>query len=465
MTAREALYGSWGSGLAGRVAHAADTPADLAAACKAYLAAGEHGSVLGRGCGRSYGDVALNAGGTLVDCTALDRFIDFDPESGLLTCEAGVRLADILAVVCRPEADGAGWFLPVSPGTRYVSVAGAVANDVHGKNHHLMGTFGCHVRSVDLLRSDGTVRHCSREENADLFAATVGGLGLTGLILRVTLQMRRVDGLGVEMEDIRFDRLDEFFEIAAESDADWEYTAAWVDCLAGGDAMGRGIFSRARHKAGVTANPPSLDTRLSVPAYPPLSLVGGPGLKAFNALYWRKLFGKRKLSVGSYEPVHYPLDAIGDWNRLYGPRGFYQFQCAVPMETARDVVGEMLSHIAAAGEGSMLAVLKVFGDVPSPGLLSFPMPGVTLALDFPNRGERSHALLRRLEDMTVTAGGRLYPAKDSLMSAATFQAGYPNIEAFRAQMDPAASSSFARRVGLIDPAETIAETNPEVIHG
>lgn len=460
---RSVRYGSWGSGLKGSIPHTAFVPSDLAAARADYLAGARAGSVLARGCGRSYGDVALNPGGALIDCTGLDRFVSFDRESGLLACEAGVRLADILRVVCRPEPDGSGWLLPVSPGTRYVSVGGAIANDVHGKNHHLMGTFGRHVVSFDLLRSDGRVLRCSEQENAELFRATIGGLGLTGLILAATIQMRRVAGLGVEREERRFDHLDDFFQLAGGSDAEWEYTAGWIDCLAKGAAMGRGIFSRARHHRGASADPPALEPSLKVPAYPPISLVGGPGLTAFNALYWRKLFGRSRHGFGSYEPIHYPLDAIADWNRLYGPKGFYQFQCVVPPAAARDAIGEMLQQVAAAKEGSMLAVIKVFGDVASPGMLSFPMPGTTLALDFPNRGVRSHRLIADLETIAVEAGGRLYPAKDALMSAMAFRKGYEGTDGFRRLIDPAVSSGFARRVGLIEARDGTGA--PEGHHG
>jgi FAD/FMN-containing dehydrogenase len=445
-------YRSWGGTLSG--SHHVSRPADLASAEQELAAAGDL-PVLGFGCGRSYGDVALNPDGALIDCSLLDRFIDFDPASGILACEAGVRLADILAVICRPDADGSGWLLPVTPGTRFVTVAGAIANDVHGKNHHSSGTFGRHVLSFDIVHSDGR-RHtnCSRENEAELFAATIGGLGLTGLILRARLQMRRVAGLAVETEDIRFDSLDDFFSIAEESDSSWEYTAAWIDCLAGGKALGRGIYSRARHLPGQGAEPPARLPRINMPVRPSFSLATPLTVRMFNALYWRKL-GRpgRSRRVQSYESVFYPLDAVGGWNRIYGPSGFYQFQSVVPMATARESTAEMLRQIAGSGQGSMLSVLKLFGDLASPGRLSFPMPGLTLALDFPNRGDATRQLLRRLEQVVIDAGGRIYPAKDSLMSAAGFRAGYPNFDALAGHIDPRFSSAFARRVGLVPPSE------------
>ena len=443
---RRTDYRSWGRTVAGE--HLVFRPR-TAGEARAVLAAAGPASILPYGNGRSYGDVGLNPGGRLIDCRGLDHFIDFDRESGVLTCEAGVRLADILAAISRPAADGGAWFLPVSPGTRFVTVGGAIANDVHGKNHHAQGCFGSHVLGFELARSDGTVLSCSPRSRPELFAATIGGLGLTGVVLSACLQLRRVAGTAVETEDIRFGRLADFFALVAESDADWEYTAAWVDCLATGPVLGRGIFSRARHLAGVGAAPPQPAPSLALPLDLQLSPLNKLSLAAFNAGYFHKLGRNgRRRRVGSYEPVLYPLDRIGGWNRLYGRRGFFQFQCVVPPAVARDATAELLARIAASGQGSMLSVLKSFGDRPSPGLLSFPMPGITLALDFPDRGAPTRELLAALEAVVVTAGGRLYPAKDSLMTAETFRRGYPRFAELLRQTDPAMSSGFARRVGL-----------------
>jgi FAD/FMN-containing dehydrogenase len=441
-------YRSWGGGEARplRVARPR-VPSEALAA----LGARKGMRALAYGCGRSYGDVALNPAGLLIDCRSLDRFIDFDRETGILTCEAGVRLADILALLCRPNADGDGWFPPVSPGTRFVTVGGAIANDVHGKNHHRFGTFGRHVLSLDLARSDGSVRECSPDCEPELFAATIGGLGLTGLILRARLQLRWVNGTAVESEEVRFDELAEFFVLSAESDADWEYTAAWLDCL---QPMGRGIFLRARHRPGVGAAPPALVPRHEVPFDLPFSLLNGVSLKLFNTLYYRKSgWAGRTCYIGSYEKVLYPLDGIGRWNRFYGRRGFFQFQCVVPMAEGPEAIGALLREIAASGEGSMLGVLKVFGGLGSPGLLSFPMAGTTLALDFPDRGAATRTLLDRLEHIVSEAGGRIYPAKDSVMSAASFHRGFTQAERFCAQIDPGMSSAFARRIGLVGEKE------------
>lgn len=441
-------YGSWGGVLQGE--HQATTPSNTDAAA-ALLAS--PGRTVIRGRGRSYGDLALNPGGALIDTASLDRFIAFDPDTGLLTCEAGVTLADILAVLAKPDEDGSGWLPPVMPGTRFITIGGAIANDVHGKNAHLFGSFGCHVEELELARSDGSRLICSATENAELFGATIGGLGLTGLILNATLRLRRVEGLALESEEIRFGNLDEFFDLDALSAPDWEYTAAWIDCLAGGADLGRGLYMRGRHALGEPATPPARQPGRSVPLTPPISMVNNLSVSAFNALYLRKPGGERRIKP--YEKNFFPLDAIGGWNRLYGPKGFYQFQSVVPHDDALSVTRAMLRAIANAGQGSMLVVMKRFGDVPSPGLMSFPMPGLTLALDFPNRGQKTLDLLRRLEDIAMEAGGRLYPAKDAVMTAATFAAGYPAIETFRQFIDPALTSAFARRVGLL-PQETAA---------
>jgi FAD/FMN-containing dehydrogenase len=439
-------YRSWGRIIA--APHLVLRPDDPEEAAQA-VASGAGIPAISYGCGRSYGDVALNPGGRLIDCRNLDCFIAFDRTTGLLTCEAGVTLAEILATVCRPDADGGGWFLPVSPGTRFVTIGGAIANDVHGKNHHRAGSFGCHVVSVELARSDGTRRICSAGQDSALFAATIGGLGLTGVILRATIQMQSVAGLALESEHIRFDSFGEFFELATESDREWEYTAAWVDCLASRSHLGRGIFSRARHAPGIGIAPPVRDPTVTIPFDPPFSLLGRRSVKVFNALYWRKL-GRRGHSrrIEGHGSVLYPLDALGRWNRLYGTAGFYQFQAVIPTGRARDGARALIQQIANESDGSMLTVAKVMGHLVSPGILSFPMRGVTLALDVPHRGGSTRRLLARLEAITMELGGRIYPAKDGAMSAESFHRGYPRLAEFLPHRDPGLSSAFARRVGI-----------------
>jgi FAD/FMN-containing dehydrogenase len=432
---------SWGRvPRAGHVVRRPSFPSDAAAML------GGAAPVLGYGMGRSYGDSCLNPGGALLDMRGMDRWIAFDREAGVIEVEAGVTLGDILGRLHAVAEPGRCWFLPVTPGTKFVTIGGAIANDVHGKNHHEAGCFGNHVLSFRLLRSDGVVRTCSPTENADLFAATIGGLGLTGLILSAVIRLKPVPSLWMEVEDIRTRDLDAFYRLSAES-ADWDYTVAWVDCLAAGADLGRGIFTRARHAVTDRAPPvPRLQPRLSMPVDAPGFLLNGMTVGAFNALYWRRAPEVPRPRIGPYEPVFYPLDAIRGWNRLYGARGFYQYQCVVPHGTARAAVPELLRAVAAGREASFLAVLKTLGGRPSPGMLSFPMPGVTLALDLPNRGLRTHELLNRLDRITAEAGGRIYPAKDGRVSPGDFQRGFPNWRDFAVHVDPHFSSSFWRRV-------------------
>lgn len=400
------------------------------------------GPVLPYGLGRSYGDSCLNNGGTLLDTASLNHFIAFDEDTGLLRCEAGVTLADILKLIV-PR----GWFLPTTPGTKFVTVGGAIANDVHGKNHHRAGTFGRHVTRFELLRSSGERLICSPDENVELFRATIGGLGLTGLILWAELRLRRVAGPYIAKEQIRFRCLDEFFDLSADSDERFEYTMAWVDCLATGPNMGRGRFARGNHTwpkriPRKAAEPRSLFT---VPVQLPAFALNLVTAKAFNSLYYHAQLSKRSRKTTPYDPFFYPLDAIHEWHRLYGPPGFLQYQFVVP-DADRSAIKEILRQISRSGVLSLLAVLKVFGDVPSPGMLSFPRPGVTLALDFPFRGSRTLSLLNRLDEVVLANGGVLYPAKDARMSAETFQACYPQWREFSQYIDPKFSSSFWRRV-------------------
>jgi FAD/FMN-containing dehydrogenase len=390
------------------------------------------------GNGRSYGDCCLIESGTVVATRKLDNFISFDRESGLLKCEAGVLLRDILELTVQ-----AGWFLPVSPGTSLVTVGGAIANDVHGKNHHVRGTFGCHVSSFEVLRSDNSRTLCSESNNPELFQATIGGLGLTGLITWAELQLVPVQGNGLALENIKFSNLDDFFALTEDSDEDYEYTASWVDCSSAGSNLGRGIFSRANHCAGTYAGKRSAPT---FPVTPPISLIHKYTVRPFNFLYYHKQFAKRVESKLHYSRFLYPLDSIHMWNRVYGRPGFLQYQFVVPLEDSREVLEEILGVIVHSGMGSALAVLKVCGDIKSPGLLSFPMPGVSLALDFPNRGQRTHQLFAHLDEIIVKANGRLYAAKDAHMNQELYKKFYPQWEALEKIRDPAFCSSLWQRV-------------------
>jgi len=399
------------------------------------------GTVLPFGNGRSYGDSCLNLGGGLIETRALDRFIHFDRDTGVLACEAGVLLADILRLVVP-----AGWFLSVVPGTCYVTVGGAIANDVHGKNHHQAGSFGRHVRRFELLRSDGARLTCSPTTNTDWFAATVGGLGLTGVVTWAELQLRPIRGPYLDVESIRFANLDEFFALCAQTERDYEYTVAWVDCLGRGKRLGRGMLQCANHAPDQVPAGLRPQKTMAIPFPPPVSLVNAVSLRVFNTLYYYRQRGRVKRSKEYFQKFFFPLDRILHWNRLYGPRGFYQYQCVVPTAAAEAATAELLETIARSGQGSFLAVLKRFGTPASPGMLSFPREGVTLALDFPNRGATLERLFPALDRVVSSAGGTLYPAKDGRMPGSLFRGGYPRWREFSQYIDPACSSSFWRRV-------------------
>lgn len=390
------------------------------------------------GMGRSYGDVCLNPGGTLWMTAGLDHLIAFDDATGRLVCEAGVLLRDIQRM-----AVARGWILPVTPGTQVVTVGGAIANDVHGKNHHVLGSFGDHVLGLTLVRTDGQVLHCSPSGHADWFAATVGGLGLTGVITQAEIQLRRIAGPWLDTETIPYASLEEFFRLADASEADWEHTVSWIDCLAGG--QGRGLFMRGNP---VDAGPRPLPgaRSLAMPFVPPVSLVNRLSLRPFNLAYYHLKKWRAGAAIAHYESFFYPLDNLLDWNRMYGPKGFFQYQSVVPRDVGREAVRDMLAAIARSGEGSFLAVLKTFGNRQPPGMLSFAQPGVTLALDFPNQGERTHRLLASLDAIVQQAGGRIYAAKDARMPRALFEAGYPRLSEFQKYRDPGISSGFSRRL-------------------
>jgi FAD/FMN-containing dehydrogenase len=390
------------------------------------------------GNGRSYGDACLNGGGAIWATAGLDHFLRFDANSGVLTCEAGVLLRDIQACFIRQ-----GWMLPVTPGTQMATVGGAIANDVHGKNHHVFGTFGEHVLQIKLLRSDGTLILCSAQENPEYFAATVGGIGLTGVITEATLQLRRVPGPWLETETLPYGNVQEFFDLSQESEPNWEYSVSWIDCLAG--KGGRGLFMRGNHTQAGAAIEPRAATR-SFPIVPPISLVNRLSLNLFNNAYFYANRLKRRRQIAHYQPFFYPLDNIQHWNRMYGPKGFYQYQSVVPPAQAAQVTKAMLDAIANSGQGSFLAVLKVFAKRNAVGMLSFPQEGATLALDFPNKGAATESLFRRLDAIVVEAGGRIYLGKDARMTRAMFEAGYPRAAEFMNYRDLGISSDMSRRL-------------------
>lgn len=393
---------------------------------------------IAHGMGRSYGDQCLNPQGVVWRTTSLDHFIAFDREAGILTCETGVLLSSIQKLVT-----SAGWMLPVTPGTQSITLGGAIANDVHGKNHHALGTFGHHIISLTLQRTDGEIITCGPDNRPEWFSATLGGLGLTGIILSASIRLRPISSEWLDIETIAFRHIDEFFALSHASEKSWEYTVAWVDCLSLGT---RGIFMRGNHSLQKHAPNKKSASTLRVPFCPPFSLINTVSLKVFNEAYYRSNKMREGKSLVHYEPFFYPLDGLQGWNKLYGSKGFFQYQCVVPLNNGEQSIKAILALIAKEKMGSFLAVLKIFGDKPSAGLLSFPMHGITLALDFPNQGERTSSLFGKLDDLVKAAGGRIYCAKDATMSRELFEAGYPSITQFLPFRDPGISSSLSRRL-------------------
>ena len=400
------------------------------------------------GMGRSYGDSCLNPHGTLWLTRGLNRFISLNEQTGGLVCEAGISFKEIQQCIV-PR----GWILPVNPGTQLITVGGAIANDIHGKNHHVRGSFGNHVQRLKLARTNGEIIECGPTLRSDWFQATVGGLGLTGLILEAEIQLQPIDGPWLETETIAFSSLDDFLSLSAESEVDWEYTVSWVDCIS---ARGqRGLFMRGRpisssealdrNKSRKREEPQG--RKLSVPFVPPISLVNRFSLRLFNITYYhlKKWKAYRDPCITHYEPFFYPLDNLLEWNRIYGPKGFFQHQSVVPQE-AHEAIEEMLSEVARSGDGSFLAVLKTLGHHSPVGMLSFPKPGITLALDFPNKGEATLKLLKRIDHIVREAGGRIYPAKDMRMPKDLFESGYPKLNEFLKYRDSRISSGFSRRI-------------------
>ena len=400
------------------------------------LRGAEAGSLLPYGLGRSYGDSCLNDGRDLIACARLNRILGFDCETGLLICEGGVSLSEILEV-CVPK----GWFPAVTPGTRFVTVGGAIANDVHGKNHHRAGTFGCHVRRLGLLRSDYGLIECSPEVNGNWFRATVGGLGLTGVIAWAEIQLRPIQGPMIDTVTLCFRSLDEFLDLSNESDAKSEYTVAWIDCFSG--SATRGVFFCGNHSAEPGQSKPRIGPKVPFPL--PAWLLNRWSMKSLNSAYYAWHCFKRGSAVAPYDRFFYPLDSVRQWNLVYGKRGFLQYQCVVP-ETCLPAFKEVLDLIRRAGMGSFLGVIKRFGAVEPPGILSFPRSGLTLALDFPMRSRRTLRLLSELDRVVQNSGGALYPGKDARMSAAMFQASFPQWRVFQSYIDTQLSSSFWRRV-------------------
>ena len=410
-------------------------------------------TLIARGNGRSYGDAALNPDLTL-SMLAMNRMQAFNAETGLLTCEAGVLLVDILETFV-PR----GWFPPVVPGTKFVTVGGMIAADVHGKNHHRDGTFGAHVEALTLATADGEIRECSRAQRADLFRATLGGMGLTGVILSASFRLWPIETAFVMEETLATGDLEETMSLF-EASRDWPYSVAWIDCLARGAKLGRALVMRGKFMdrdalparfAPVPLRPASAG-KLAVPIDTPSILLNRFSIGLFNELYYRRGRTRAGPRLVHFDPFFFPLDRIEAWNRLYGRKGFVQYQCVLPKDESATGIAALLERIAAARQGSFLAVLKLFGPA-GDGLMSFPMEGYTLALDFPLR-KGTLALLDTLDEVTHRHGGRVYLAKDARCAPERVREGYPQYGAFEtarataAGAPPRLASELSRRLAL-----------------
>ncbi len=407
--------------------------------------------LIARGNGRAYGDAALNLDIT-VSTLRHDRLLSFDPRSGMLRCEAGVLLSDLLDAFL-PR----GWFVPVTPGTRLVTVGGMIAADVHGKNHHRDGSFGRHVESLRLMTGDGGTVECSRRDNPALFRATIGGMGLTGVVTEARFRLMPVETAYLRQETVSCGDLDAAMA-AFETSAQWTYSVAWIDCLARGRNAGRSLLYRGEHARreelplAQRRDPLRIPPRASrrVPFMLPEFTLNRWTVKAFNELYYRRAAAGRHAVVDAFS-FFYPLDAVLDWNRIYGASGFLQYQCVLPKAASREGLPLLLRRIAEAGSGSFLAVLKLFGPQDADGgLLSFPMEGYTLALDLPAHA-RTLALLTELDAIVADHGGRVYLAKDARMGVRLLRRGYGGaLDQFLRHRDDAArfQSVLSQRLGL-----------------
>jgi FAD/FMN-containing dehydrogenase len=403
------------------------------------LAKSSGGKHLPVGLGRSYGDVCLLEHGTLLETPGMDRLLAFDPSTGVLRCEAGASLQQILDF-----AVPRGFFLPVTPGTKFVTVGGAIANDIHGKNHHVAGAFGRHVLRFELVRSDGSRFVSSPIENPEWFAATIGGMGLTGLMTWAEIRLRPIVSRMIDYRGDKFHGIDEFFALSQASKS--EYTVAWIDCVSTGRNFARGIFMQGDHAQVPGTLKKSREPKLVFPFDLPAIALNRFSMAAFNTLYFHRQLGQTKIGPVDYEPFFYPLDAVLRWNRMYGRDGLLQFQNVLPHATGREGMLQILKAITKSGLASFLAVIKFFGDVPSAGMMSFPAPGVMLALDFPIRPQVSFDLVDRLAKITLEHGGRMYSAKDARMTAEQYQAFYPQWQEFSRYVDPEFDSAFWQRV-------------------
>ncbi len=421
-------------------------PADARSLQKLVAAKTKSATCIARGAGRSYGDSALAE--ELITSRFLDSFLELDEETMTLRCGAGMRLGEILKV-CIPR----GLFLPVLPGTQEVSIGGAIAADVHGKNHHRDGTFCEHLKQLRLVLACGEVVNCSEKENGDLFRATCGGMGLTGIILEATLSLAPIESSYIEQRSLVARNLNECFDLIAEN-ADSKYSVAWLDCLARGDKLGRSVLFLGEHAPANSRRSdkkPRERSSVGVPFSTPAFLLNKTTMSLFNASYYNLKGRKKGRTTLAYDKYFFPLDSIANWNRLYGARGFLQYQFVMPGDAALEGITSVLENISRLGKGSFLTVLKKFGEQ-NENLLSFPRSGYTLALDFKYEATLL-PLLDELDRIVLDHGGRLYLAKDARMSEEVFKASYPNWERFVAiknEIDPKNrfASLQSNRLGL-----------------
>jgi len=383
-----------------------------------YLKKG--GNLIARGLGRSYGDSAISE--LIADILPMDRFLSFDNDNGEIHCQAGVSLGEILSIIV-PK----GWFLPVTPGTKFITVGGAVAADVHGKNHHIDGSFCDYVDSFKIMIGNGKIIECTTENNSDLFFATCGGMGLTGIILDVRFRLKSIKGEAVKVKTIRTSNLEDTLDIFEENKS-VTYSVAWIDCLKKGKHLGRSHVMLGEHCDDEIKSYDS-ENKMNIPFYTPSFLLNKCTIKVFNAVYYQSQPKKDSVNVTHYQPFFYPLDAINNWNRLYGKKGFFQYQFVLPFSVGLDGIKRVMTEIVKSGQGSFLAVLKTFGSKNN-NLISFPMAGYTLALDI-KYNQKALTLFNFLDNMIAEMGGRHYLAKDARMSAETFKATYKNWEKFQ----------------------------------
>jgi FAD/FMN-containing dehydrogenase len=380
--------------------------------------------VLTRGLGRSYGDSSLppEGRGPVAGSRLADRLITFDAQSGLLRAEAGLPLFKLNRIFL-PR----GWSIPVSPGTQFVTLGGMAASDVHGKNHHVAGCFGEHVRALRMRVADGRILEVSEQLEAELFRATLGGMGLTGHILEVELRLQRVPSAWIWQEVEPAPDLDRLVTRLLEASHRWPFTVGWVDALAGGAAMGRGLLIKGRwaEPSEAPASPPALRDPISLPLCPPNGILGRRRVKAFNAFYWR-WNGRRRSGIVHPVRFFYPLDALLDWNRLYGRRGFTQYQCVLPAAVAGSACGRLFDALARRRGASFLTVVKDCG-AEGRGMLSFPRPGISVALDLPMEGESTQRLIDALNEVVLEHEGRIYLTKDALTRREHFEAMEPRL--------------------------------------